>query len=108
MDGNMYAFWYYLARADGTPDGVEGDIDGGHGVGGGLSGKGTGDRLPAYNSTSPSGPPASQRFSLLFILFFGRLWVSDAGDQISRAPIRYSRLIGRIRHRSDSHSLPTQ
>ena len=46
VEGYVKAFGHYLARADGTPDGVEGDIDGGHGVGGGLSGKGTGDRLP--------------------------------------------------------------
>ena len=57
LDGDGDAFGDDLARADGTPDGVEGDVDGVHDVGGGLSGKGRRDLLArSYNEHVPSGP----------------------------------------------------
>ena len=61
----------------------------------------------AYNSTSLP-DPASQRELVYYLFCSLGVCVPNAGDQISRAPIRFLRLIGRIRHRSDSHSLPTQ
>ena len=68
LDGDGDAFGDDLARADGTPDGVEGDVDGVHDVGGGLSGKGRRDLSHrAYNLPVPSG--TRDPFSLLFIFF---------------------------------------
>ena len=46
LDGDVNALGDDLTRADGTPDGVEGDVDGVHDVGGGMSGKGRRDLLP--------------------------------------------------------------
>ena len=46
VDGNREPLGHDLTRADRTPNGVEGDVDGVHGVGGGMSGKGRRDLLP--------------------------------------------------------------
>ena len=48
LDGDVNALGDDLTRADGTPDGVEGDVDGVHDVGGGMSGKGRRDLLARF------------------------------------------------------------
>lgn len=97
LDGDMYALWNDLARADGTPDGVEGDVDGVHDVGGGMSGKGRRDLLARFIAHLSLPAPAD----IYFIIYFALKFLScmfQRPDLRSRfwLPIRHPRLIGRI------------
>lgn len=95
----MEAFGHDLARADRAPDGVEGDVDGIHGVGGGMSGKrAEGDPARSYNQRSL--PVPASTISLLFILCGGSFRRGRSESRGPRFGIRVS--LGRIRHRSDS------
>ena len=96
LDGNVDALGDDLSRADGTPDGVEGNVDGGHGVGGRAVGERDG-RSPAGLITQLSfRTPRGQLVYYLFSAQNSFPSMFQRSDSDLAFPIRHPRLIGRI------------
>ena len=66
VDGNVYALWNDLARADGTPDGVEGNVASGNGVEGRAVGE-RDERSPVHLRAYTLLPDPVRRASVYFI-----------------------------------------
>ncbi len=95
MYGDGEPLGHDLTRADRTPNGVEGDVDSVHGVGGGMSGKGRTISCPGLITQLV--PPGTRVASELLYYLFCRCSVRDAIEIRSCevcSPIRHPRLIG--------------